>query len=160
MTDSPASFDIVFVCTGNICRSPMAEVMGRAAFAAAGLGESVRVRSAGTGGWHAGAGMDPRAAAELATLDLPGDHTAQQVSGELLEADLLIALDQGHERFLRHEGVPGERLRLLRSFDPDAHGLDCADPYYGSQRDFAQVRTEIAASLPGLVDYVREQLAH
>lgn len=158
MPASPAPFDVVFVCTGNICRSPMAEVMGRAAFADAGLGESVRVRSAGTGGWHTGEGMDRRAAAELATLGLPGEHSAQQVGGELLEADLLVALDEGHERHLRHAGVPAERLRLLRSFDPDAHSTDCADPYYGSQQDFAQVRSEIAASLPGLVDYVRDRL--
>lgn len=151
-------YRVVFVCTGNICRSPMAEVMARAAFADAGLGEKVSIESAGTGGWHTGEGMDPRAAAELEGLGLDPGHSAQQVSERLLDADLLVALDSGHANSLRHSGAAPERVRLLREFDPDAHGVDVADPYYGSQRDFSTVRRQISAALPGLVDTVRTEL--
>jgi protein-tyrosine phosphatase len=151
-------YRVVFVCTGNICRSPMAEVMARAAFADAGLGEKVSIESAGTGGWHTGEGMDPRAAAELEGLGLESGHSAQQVSARLLDADLLVALDSGHASSLRHSGAAPERVRLLREFDPDAHGVDVADPYYGSQRDFSTVRRQISAALPGLVDTVRIEL--
>lgn len=154
-----SAYEIVFVCTGNICRSPMAAVMARAAFAEAGLGEAglgraVVVHSAGTGGWHAGDGMDPRAARELAALGLPTEHTAQQLNDALLGAHLLVALDSGHRQHLLHAGVAPERVRLLRSFDPNAHTLDVADPYYGSQHDFAKVRVQVAAALPGLVEFV------
>lgn len=152
-------FAIVFVCTGNICRSPMAEIMAREAFAQAGLSEEVAIQSAGTGGWHVGDGMDPRAAQELATLGLPTEHRAQQLNDELLQADLLVALDSGHESHLLHAGVPAERVRLLRSFDPQAHSLDVEDPYYGSQQDFAQVRHQVSAALPGVVEFVRAQVA-
>lgn len=151
-------YRVVFVCTGNICRSPMAEVMGRAAFADAGLGEKVSVESAGTGGWHTGEDMDPRAAAELEALGLDSAHAAQQVSERLLGADLLVAFDSGHARSLRHSGAAPEKIRLLREFDPDAHGVDVADPYYGSQRDFTTVRRQISAALPGLVDAVRHEV--
>ena len=151
-------YRVVFVCTGNICRSPMADVMARAAFTDAGLGDRVAVESAGTGGWHVGDGMDPRAAAELEGLGLDPTHSAQQVSERLLGADLLVALDSGHARSLRHSAADPERIRLLRSFDPDAHGEDVADPYYGSQRDFSTVRRQISAALPGLVDFIRTEV--
>ncbi|WP_333619623.1 low molecular weight protein-tyrosine-phosphatase [Dietzia sp.] len=150
-------FHIVFVCTGNICRSPMAEAMVRDALDSAGLGGRVEVESAGTGGWHAGDGMDPRAAAELESLGIDSEHSAQQIDDRLLGADLLVALDSGHERALRHAGADPERIRMLRSFDPDAHGLDVADPYYGSALDFRTVRHQIAAAAPGIVEFVREQ---
>lgn len=151
-------YRVVFVCTGNICRSPMAAVMARAAINDAGLGANVSVESAGTGGWHTGEGMDPRAAAELEGLGLDSTHAAQQVSERLLGADLLVALDSGHARSLRHSGADPERIRLIREFDPDAHGVDVADPYYGSQRDFATVRRQISAALPGLVDAIRQEV--
>lgn len=151
-------YRVVFVCTGNICRSPMAEVMARSALAEAGLGEVVSVESAGTGGWHTGERMDPRAETELEGLGLDSGHAAQQVSERLLGADLLVALDSGHARSLRHSGAAPERIRLLREFDPDAHGVDVADPYYGSQRDFSTVRRQISAALPGLVEAVRTEV--
>ncbi|PRC43497.1 protein tyrosine phosphatase, partial [Mycobacterium sp. ITM-2017-0098] len=76
-------------------------------------------------------------------------------------ADLVVALGRNHLRMLQHEGVPAERLRLLRSFDPrsGAHVDDVEDPYYGTQDDFEDVFTVIAAALPGLHDWVDESLA-
>lgn len=149
---------VVFVCTGNICRSPMAEVMARRAFEDAGLGDRVTVSSVGTGGWHVGDAMDPRAAAELERHGYDADHTAAQLADGDHSAHLLVALDRGHRTHLHHAGVEPDRVRLLRSFDPEAHGEDVADPYYGDHTDFARTRVEIAAALPGLVEEVRDLL--
>lgn len=149
---------VVFVCTGNICRSPMAESMARRAFADAGLGEQVTVSSVGTGGWHVGDGMDPRAAAELETHGFDTAHAAAQLSTTDHDADLVVALDSGHRDHLLAAGVDPSRVRLLRGYEPDADGTDVADPYYGDHSGFTRTRLQIDAALPGLLAEVRELL--
>ncbi|WTL36396.1 low molecular weight phosphotyrosine protein phosphatase [Nocardia sp. NBC_01503] len=149
---------VSFICTGNICRSPMAEKMFAAHLERAGLADRVRVSSAGTGSWHVGDDADRRTTAELRSHGYPIGHRAAVIGDDHLDADLLIALDTGHERALAQLGVPSERRRLLRSFDPNADGSDVPDPYYGDQSDFALVREQIEAAAPGLLDWVREQL--
>ncbi|MFI8694065.1 low molecular weight protein-tyrosine-phosphatase [Dietzia maris] len=146
---------VVFVCTGNICRSPMADVMARRAFADAGLGDRVVVSSVGTGDWHVGNGMDARAAAELAAHGYDTGHVAAQLSEEDHDADLVVALDAGHRDHLHRAGVDPDRIRLLRSYEPGADGADVADPYYGDDSGFARTRLQITAALPGLVAEVR-----
>lgn len=148
---------VSFVCTGNICRSPMADRIFAAAVDRAGLSEAVRVTSAGTGSWHVGDDADPRARAELERHGYSSTHTARHVDDDILSADLLIALDSGHARALRSLGADPSRVHLLREFDPDASGdRSVADPYYGSARDFAEVREQIEASVPGLLEEVRQ----
>jgi protein-tyrosine phosphatase len=122
------------------------------------LGDHVTVTSAGTGGWHVGDPADPRAAKSLADNGYPTEHTAAQVDENHLDADLLVALDSGHARALRRLLGDGERVRLLRSFDPDADGLDVPDPYYGDRAGFDLVITQVEAAMPGLVQWVRENL--
>lgn len=153
-----SAVNVVFVCTGNICRSPMADVMARRAFAEAGLGDRVRVSSVGTGGWHVGDGMDPRAAAELEANGYDSAHVATQLADRHHGADLLVALDSGHRTHLLDSGVAPERVRLLRGFDPAADGHDVADPYYGDHSGFTRTRLQIDAALPGLVAEVRALL--
>lgn len=152
---------ITFVCTGNICRSPMAEKMFADQIRRRGLGDAVRVTSAGTGSWHVGSGTDHRAARVLRAHGYPTDHCAVQVNGDHLAADLVVALGRNHVRLLRQLGVTGSRIRMLRSFDPrtSAHPLDVEDPYYGGHDDFEQVYAVIEAALPGLHEWVDEQLA-
>ncbi len=129
-----------------------------------GLDGRVRVTTAGTGGWHVGEPADYRAARALAAGGYPTRHTAAMLGPDHLNADLLIALDSGHERALkrlvdRAGGDPG-RIRLLRSFDPNARGrLDVPDPYYGASGGFADVLSMIEASMPGLVGWVRRNLS-
>ncbi len=91
----------------------------------------------------------------------PSSHRAAQVDDDHLAADLVVAMGRNHVRMLRDLGVPPERLRMLRSFDPRsaAHPLDVEDPYYGTHDDFEDVFTVIEASLPGLHDWVDERLA-
>ncbi|MGL5442925.1 MAG: protein tyrosine phosphatase, partial [[Mycobacterium] stephanolepidis] len=93
-----SEFHVTFVCTGNICRSPIAEKMLAHQLAERGLADRVRVSSAGTGDWHAGQPADERAASVLAEYGYPTDHRAAQVDDDHLSADLIIALARNHSR--------------------------------------------------------------
>lgn len=147
---------VTFVCTGNICRSPMAEWVFAEHVRRAGLDDRVRVTSAGTHGYHIGEGADRRTDKVLEAAGYPTGHCAAQVDDDHLTADLVVPLDRGHDRILARLGVPSERRRLLRSFDPDADGDSVPDPYYGDITDFELVRDQIEAAVPGLLAWVRE----
>lgn len=149
---------ICFVCTGNICRSPMAEKVLVEHLRRAGLADQVQVTSAGTGSWHVGQSADPRTAQALAAAGYSTRHVAAMVGREHLEADLLVALDSGHYRFLKRltAGDGDGRVVMLRSFDPNAdEDLDVPDPYYGGNGGFTSVLSMIEASMPGLIDWIR-----
>lgn len=152
---------VTFVCSGNICRSPMAEKMFAHQISERGLADVVRVSSAGTGNWHVGEGADRRAKRVLRDHGYPTDHRAAQLADDHLRADLVVALGRNHERMLREMGVEDHRLRMLRSFDPrsGAYALDVDDPYYGDHSDFEEAFVVIEAALPGLHDWVDERLA-
>jgi protein-tyrosine phosphatase len=139
----------------------MAEKMFAHQIKVRGLADEVRVTSAGTGDWHAGEGVDNRASRVLREHGYPTNHRAQRINQDHLSADLVVALGRNHERILRELGVPPGRLRMLRSFDPRSgvHALDVEDPYYGMHEDFEDAFAAIEASLPGLHDWVDEQLA-
>lgn len=149
---------ICFVCTGNICRSPMAEVIFAERLRAEGLDDRVRVSSAGTGPWHAGEPADPRTVTALRKAGYRCGHVAAQLAREHLDADLLVALDSGHAAALRRVVDDPARVRLLRSFDPTADGdLDVPDPYF-RDRGFDDVLDMVHSAMPGLLDWVRERL--
>ena len=152
---------ITFICSGNICRSPMAEKMFAHQIDERGLSDAVRVTSAGTGSWHAGDPADRRASHVLREHGYPTAHRATQIDSDHMSADLVIALGRNHVRMLSEMGVPPGNIRMLRSFDPrsGAHPLDVDDPYYGTHDDFEDVYAVIEAALPGLHDWVDEQLA-
>ncbi|QZA15999.1 low molecular weight phosphotyrosine protein phosphatase [Mycobacterium malmoense] len=152
---------VTFVCTGNICRSPMAEKMFAHQLRRRGLGDAVRVTSAGTGDWHVGNCADDRATRVLRAHGYPTDHCAAQLDEDHLAADLVVALGRNHVRMLRQLGVDDGRIRMLRSFDPrsGAYAPDVDDPYYGGAHDFEKVFAVIEAALPGLHGWVDEQLA-
>jgi protein-tyrosine phosphatase len=136
----------------------MADVVLNDRLASAGLDRDVAVVSAGTGDWHVGNPADERAVAELRRHGYRVDHIAAQVGPDHLDADLVVVLDSGHDRALAHAGVPTDRRRLLRSFDPLADGPDVADPYYGAPDGFTTVREQIEAAVPGLLEWVRHNL--
>ena len=152
---------VTFICTGNICRSPMAEKMFAYQIGQRGLHDAVRVTSAGTADWHIGGCADQRANRVLRAHGYPTDHCAVQIGTDHLEADLVVALARNHLGWLRHMGVDADRIRMLRSFDPrsGAYVLDVDDPYYGDHDDFEAVFVTIEAALPGLHDWVDDQLA-
>ena len=150
---------IDFVCTGNICRSPMAEVIVREKLAQEGLADAVTVTSSGIGGWHVGHKADERARAELAAHGYDGEaHRAQQFGFEQEQADLIVALDTNHVSELVARGVDEDKVRLIRSFDPAAEeGAGVADPYYGGPEGFAVVREQIESAADGIIAWARDR---
>lgn len=156
------AYRICVVCSGNICRSPMGEVVLRAAFEQAGLGDRVVVDSAGTGAWHLGDGADRRAVQTLAAAGLDGSaHRARRIEEDwFADRDLVLCADSGHLRAMNRMGQGYDAdIRLLREFDPQAgHELDLADPYYGSSADFEECLRQIKRSAPAIVAHVRDEL--
>lgn len=152
---------VTFVCSGNICRSPMADKMFAHQIAERGLADAVRVTSAGTGSWHVGDPAHEHAVHVLSEHGYPTSHHASHVGADHMAADMVIAMGRNHVRILRDLGVPEGRLRMMRSFDPRsaAHPLDVEDPYYGTSEDFEETFAVIEASLPGLHGWVDDRLA-
>lgn len=151
------------MCTGNICRSPLAESVFRAKLAEDGLADEVRVSSAGTGGWHTGSVADHRTVEVLEEAGYESAHSAQQFQAEWFDGlDLVIALDLGHERDLKNlapTAADAAKVRLLRSYDPKSAGSpEVADPYYGTRADFDIVLEQVEAAVPGLLRAVHEDL--
>ncbi|MFT4219678.1 MAG: low molecular weight protein-tyrosine-phosphatase [Microbacterium sp.] len=138
-------FRVVFVCTGNICRSPMAEVVFRALAEASGLGDRVVSTSAGTGDWHVGELADQRTITALQRRGYDGRaHRARQFSHDAFAAnDLVIALDRSHARILHgwaQSVDESDKIALLLSYDRAAGGaLDVPDPYYDGAAKFDEV---------------------
>ncbi|MFI6407765.1 low molecular weight protein-tyrosine-phosphatase [Streptomyces sp. NPDC050548] len=157
------TYRVSFVCTGNICRSPMAASVFRARVEEAGLGDRVEVESAGTGGWHEGDGADPRAVAVLAEHGYGTDHVARQFQASWFSRlDLVIALDGGHRKALRRLAPTeqdAQKVRLLRSYDPAVgDDLDVPDPYYGGLDGFEECLEMVEAASEGLLAAVREEV--
>jgi protein-tyrosine phosphatase len=158
-------YRISFVCLGNICRSPIAEVVLRSLLAEEpALRDRVAVSSAGTGDWHVGGPMDPGSAAVLTARDLdPTTHRAQQMTVDLVgDFDLLVGLDTRNVAAL--EEMVGDRRRplvaLLRDFDPDGEpGESVPDPYGGDAEDFETVYAQVEAACRGLIDRLPVLLA-
>ncbi|MCW2759200.1 MAG: protein tyrosine phosphatase [Nocardioidaceae bacterium] len=146
MTDLPAAlgagpYRIGLVCLGNICRSPMADVVLTELVDRAGLTDEVVVDSCGTGGWHVGQPMDRRAAATLLAADYdPSSHRAQQLDPDWFAHDVLLAMDADNLADVQAMAPPsyGDRVRLFRDFDPVGTG-DVPDPYYGGPDGFDEV---------------------
>lgn len=125
----------------------------------AGLEDRVTISSAGTGPWHIGDPADPRTAKVLADHGYPTEHVAAQVGDQHLDADLLVAMDAGHLRVVRDAVDDPERVRMLRSFDPDAEDRsEVPDPYFDDNRGFDIVLSMIESAVPGLLDWVRERV--
>lgn len=153
---------VVFVCSGNICRSPMAALVMRERLRESGLADAVTVTSAGIGPWHAGEPIDPRAGKALLQRGIAAVHTAAQLGAVDLDADLLLAMDSGHFRELvrqmENAGGDPSKVRMFRSFDPAAGSdLDVPDPYYGGRDGFTDLLAMIDAAMPGLLAWVRER---
>ncbi len=142
---------IALVCLGNICRSPMADVVLEQRLLDEGL--DVEVVSAGTAGYHVGAPMDRRAAATLSAAGYdPSRHRARQFDAAWFEdCDLVLAMDaDNHAALLRIAGPSADRLRLFRSFDPAGSG-DVPDPYYGGDEGFQAVLEMVQRTADAIV---------
>jgi protein-tyrosine phosphatase len=152
------SYRICCVCLGNICRSPMAEVVLRRQVDQAGLASRVVVDSAGTGDWHVGGPMNARARTELGRNGYDGSaHRARQFDPSWLsERDLILAMDAANLRDLRAlaPAADANRIRLFGEI-AGLGGQDVPDPYYGTADDFARVLNLLETGMAGLVAQLR-----
>jgi protein-tyrosine phosphatase len=153
---------VLFICLGNICRSPLAEGVFRGLVAEAGLEHRVAVDSAGTSDYHTGEAPDPRTVAVAARRGVRLEHAARQITAADLDrfAYIMVMDEQnyGKVRRLADRVRPGTEIRMLRSFDPEADGdLSVPDPYFGGERGFEDVQDMVERACRALLAHVREE---
>jgi low molecular weight protein-tyrosine phosphatase len=156
-------YRVTVVCSGNICRSPTADVVLGALVEDAGLGDLVEIDSYGLGGWHVGDGMDPRSARTLAAAGYhPDGHRARQLPRRWVDDyDLVLAMDDGHLRDLRSlaaaTGDAADHVRLFGDFDPVDPGRAVDDPYYGGPDGFEEVLAVVERTSEAIVTALRSR---
>jgi protein-tyrosine phosphatase len=155
-------FSVLFVCTGNICRSPTADGVFRKLVREAGLEGRVTVDSAGVSGWHAGEAPDRRtqAAALKRGYDLSPLRARAVAQSDYADFDLLLAMDREHE-WTMQKAAPAEakeRIRLFMSFAPQMNVMEVPDPYYGGPDGFEHVLDMIEAACKGLLAHVKSRI--
>jgi len=147
---------LLFVCLGNICRSPLAEGLFLHLAQERGVRDRFLVDSCGTGGWHVGEAPDKRArqVARRRGVALVGRARRLDAPVDFERFDLILPMDRANLQDLHDEGAPKERTRLLRSFDPTLtdEDLDVPDPYYGGSEGFDVVFDMVRRACDGLLD--------
>ena len=151
---------VLFVCLGNICRSPVAENVFRHLVSEAGLEDHFEIDSAGTGSWHVGESPDRRAASVARARGIELRGSARQVTAEDLSSyDHVIAMDRDNLRELQRlarGGAATARIELLRAYDPEADDDDVPDPYYGGASGFENVFEIVSRSCRNLLASLTE----
>jgi protein-tyrosine phosphatase len=158
-----AGTKIVFVCLGNICRSPTAEGVMRRLVRDEGLEDSIEIDSAGTGDWHVGHPPDERATEAAARRDIVLEGSARQFAADDFERfDLVLAMDASNRGELMRMAPDDEaraKVRLFREYDPASRSaggdLDVPDPYYGGEQGFEEVLDLVDAAARGLLEELR-----
>ncbi|MBS1705258.1 MAG: low molecular weight phosphotyrosine protein phosphatase [Armatimonadetes bacterium] len=151
---------VLFVCAGNICRSPMAEAVFAEMVKARGLTDAIESDSAGTGSWHEGEAADPRTLAVLRRNKIPYAGRARQFRRtDWDEFDYVIAMDDDNLRALRKLGQSdGKVSRMLVEFAPTCGATHVPDPYYGPPSGFDHVYELVTAGCAGLLDEIEARL--
>jgi protein-tyrosine phosphatase len=156
---------VLFVCLGNICRSPLAEGIFLDLAARRGLADRFDVDSCGTGAWHVGERADSRSLAVAARhgIELPSVACQWNPLIHLPRFHHLLAMDRSNARNLIRAGAPQERVRLMRSFDPAMIGrpdseLDVPDPYDWPGDGFEEVYQMLDAACRGLLAYLEDEI--
>ncbi len=153
---------IVFVCLGNICRSPLAEAVMNKKVGDAGIADKIAVDSAGTGSWHIGELPDGRTLDCISRNGLELDHRAQQFDQSYFDKyDYIVAMDKSNLRDIMSLATSdhSQQVLLMRDFDPVDKGSDVPDPYYGGSEGFQHVHDILDRSMDNLLDHIRSRHA-
>ena len=149
---------VLFVCTGNICRSPTAEAIFRKLVADAGMSETILADSAGTHGYHIGEPPDVRAQASAADrgYDLSSLRARRVERADFQRFDLIVAMDRDHFTILSRMAEPfaAHKLKLMMSYADGFEEEDVPDPYYGGPQDFERVLDMLEDAARGLLDSI------
>lgn len=148
---------VLFVCLGNICRSPMAEGVFNKLVSERGLDHLFTCDSAGTAGYHIGELPDLRTRKVCEQNDILLQHRGRKINKEdIKEFDLLLAMDQANYFDILHQLNVSEedkyKVRLLRSFEPNSQSGEVPDPYYGTMEDFQKVYAMLEKACNALLD--------
>jgi len=149
---------VLFVCLGNICRSPLAEVVVKSVADQRSI-EQYHFESAGTGDWHIGKSADNRSASKAIDhgLDL-SRHRAQQITGHKIKNwHWFVAMDRANYQDLLSMGADASRVLLMRQFENPTNIPDVPDPYYGGAEGFEDAYQMLATNAEDLLDYLEQQ---
>ena len=148
---------VLFVCLGNICRSPLAEAIFADLIIKKGLENDIQVDSCGTAAYYVGDNPDPR------TIQVAGDHNiaishrGRQLSqSDFAEFDFIVGMDKSNYQNIESVNPTGSRIYLMRDFDTVGKGLDVPDPYYGGDEGFEEVYQILVRSSPQLLKFVQD----
>ncbi len=152
---------VLFVCLGNICRSPLAEGVFKNTVNHRGLSHKISCDSAGTSSWHVGEMPDPRSIDIAMENGIKLDHHGQQVNGEDFSSfDYVVAMDENNRMDLevvRRQSGGNARIVKMMDFDNDKSGKDVPDPYYGGQGGFQRVYDMLEESCNNFIDHLIEK---
>ena len=158
----PSPFNLLFVCMGNICRSPAAHGVMQRLIDDAALSEQIIIDSAGTGGWHAGSLPDNRMRRHAKKRSFVLDSPARQVrERDFVEFDLIVVMDQQNLRDIRPFNPTGKlmhKVRMFCDFAEEREETEVPDPYYGGDEGFEQVLDIVENGCKHLLIHIRSQL--
>lgn len=152
---------ILFVCLGNICRSPLAEAIFNHKIKERGLENQVEVNSCGTANYHVGDTPDPRTIKNALKNGVAIDHLGKQLSErDLAHYDFILAMDKSNHTNifkLTDASKHAHKIKLMRSFDLEPNGEEVPDPYYGNESDFQNVFDILNHSMDSFITYLQRE---